>query len=260
VEDGETLRALRKGFNLMSISRWIVLAAALILSFGLLAAGGSSAEPAPRLVGNPFYRVSVTNVDPTTASAAANVPAVISTGATLQHVVYPSSTTSNWTPANPASANDGGMQHDVAPFIARALPRNRAAALGAALRVTKLAEAYPANAAAVDMPPAPTQSMPARQVAASSIEPPRFAPAPNVAQMPNGNTVIAGTRYDAAVRPAAWSSNVASDAPTYRNPATSSAEIGSQQAGNPLRSVFAEGQAIHPHSTLSNASSGNPLR
>lgn len=206
-------------FHRTSLQRRLVRIGAVLL----LPTSISLAESGPQRFANPYY-ASVSN-EPST------------------QVVLPTSTTTAWS---------------AAPEPVRGLPRNRLAALGAAVQVAKLDEAYRANVPAVD-------AVAASPVIANapSIEPSRFAPAPNAAQIPvvainaanAPATIKPGYRHDTAVQPVVWMS----DAATNTNTAPAAMDTSAAQIGNPLRRMFSSRPDVGGV-PVQNAAIGNPLR
>lgn len=226
------------------------IGAALIFPCGLLSAGLAAAQQPPHLVANPYFADSVT--PPAAHLAASNAPAAIPT-TPVQQVVYPAAATTSWQPS----------------ATPRGLPRHRAAALGAAVRVATLDEAYRAGVPASDGP-----AVDARHLATADAEPARFIPPVVAKHMPSepiaASTTTAATnsgfRRDSALQPVVWMSDVpAASAPSptqYRaSPATTYAapQTDSSQVGNPLRREFMNPPAS-PSQVGGGEVVGNPLR
>lgn len=210
----------------------IALLGALMLEATVLGTATAAAQSIPQRMANPYY---------STLTAAPTLPArsAVNAAATLAepHVVYPASTTSVVNP--------------------KGLPRDRVAALRAAVQVSTLNEAYRAGSTPIDVVASSGNahaavSSPRAVTTMNRLptnEPPRFAPSANATQMPTsiGANSTPPMRRDAAVEPVAWMSDTPSSPAAPRTTPINAASARTAQVGNPLRRDAENG-------------AGNPLR
>lgn len=210
------------------------VAAVSIAFFGLTAT--ATAQSVPQRVANPYYAASPAVANPPATSAANSAVTLAE-----PHVVYPASTTNVVNP--------------------KGLPRDRVAALRAAVRVATLNEAYRAGSTPTD--DIATNNSAPLHAALSGVpthqspvaEPPRFAPAANATALPTPIGVAststvqrdATVRRDAAVQPVAWLSETSSKPAPLRSTPLDATRVQQAQVGNPLRRDSENG-------------AGNPLR
>jgi hypothetical protein len=216
---------------LRRIMRLRVAGSLALSGFALLAtADTATAQSVPQRMANPYYA---------TSSAAANSAATLAE----PQVVYPATTTS--------------------VVNAKGLPRDRVAALRAAVRVTTLSEAYRAGSIPTDVTATSdvgTASMNSARTDPPISEPPRFAPAASATQMPTsvGVASTSAVRRDTAVQPVAWLSDAPNATAPPRSPVSPQStardlsqvravHVGAAHVGNPLRRDLDNGP-------------GNPLR
>lgn len=225
------------------------IGAVLMLPCCVLAAEIAGAQQPPQLVSNPYF---AKTASPPVHIAASNAPAAIPT-APAEHVVYPAAT--------PAARQSSTMP--------RGLPRNRAAALGAAVRVSTLDEAFRAGVPANDSP-----QFDASRVASAGAEPGRFIPSAVAQRMPSeaiGASASAiptnsGVRRDPTLQPVVWLSDAsATPAPSQvlhqanQTSGYAAARSDSSQAANPLRREFMT-QPVSHNQFDGGEAVGNPLR
>jgi len=207
------------------IMRLRVAGSSALVGFALLAtADTATAQSVPQRMANPYYA---------TAPAAANSAAALPE----PQVVYPATTTN--------------------VVNAKGLPRDRVAALRAAVRVTTLNEAYRAGSIPTDVAATTevgTASMNLSRTDPLVNEPPRFAPAANATQMPTsvGVASTSAVRRDTSVQPVAW----LSDAPNATVPPRYTAPPHSPVPPNSTARDLSQVRAVY----VGTANVGNPLR
>lgn len=225
VETGESLRGSAKGFKSMSqllrIARLRLVATGISLSLAWLSCNADArAQSAPHRMANPYYTP---------------LPAAANSAATLiePKVVYPAVTTN--------------------PVPVKGLPRDRAAALRAAVSVATLDDAYRAGIAASEVATSSHLTVAVPQPTRSPIptnEPRRFAPYAATARLSTSNGVAstnAPLRRDTAVRPVVWLSDEPSPKPAESLSNRVAVQPQPLDVGNPLRRDVT-------------SISGNPLR